>query len=210
VGKSIVDCATLAEADMQRMNNAVTGKGGRFLEAPVSGSKGPAATGTLIFLCAGSEDLFQEIKDTGLKAMGKASHFFSANVGFGTRAKLVVNSLMGTMLSAFGEGLALSEAVGLDPNTMIEVIGQGAISCPMYSLKGPNMIKSQHSPNFPLKHAHKDMALAKDMAALAGVEYSVMNQAESLLRAAREDSDLNIADEDFSAVFEEIRKQSKK
>ena len=27
-GKSIVDCATLAEADMQRMNTAVTGKGG--------------------------------------------------------------------------------------------------------------------------------------------------------------------------------------
>lgn len=112
-------------------------------------------------------------------------------------------------MAAFGEGLALSQAVGLDPNTMIEVIGQGAISCPMYSLKGPKMIESDHAPNFPLKHAHKDMALAKDMAEAAGVEYSVMNQAESLLRAAREDPDLKIADDDFSAVFEEIRKQSK-
>jgi len=28
VGKSIVDCATLAEADMQRMNEAVVAKGG--------------------------------------------------------------------------------------------------------------------------------------------------------------------------------------
>lgn len=37
-GKSIVDCATLAEADMVRMNDAVLGKGGRFLEAPVSGT----------------------------------------------------------------------------------------------------------------------------------------------------------------------------
>jgi 3-hydroxyisobutyrate dehydrogenase-like beta-hydroxyacid dehydrogenase len=36
-GKSIVDCATLAEADMQRMSSAVVAKGGRFLEAPVSG-----------------------------------------------------------------------------------------------------------------------------------------------------------------------------
>lgn len=36
-GKSIVDCATLAEADMARMNKAVVEKGGRFLEAPVSG-----------------------------------------------------------------------------------------------------------------------------------------------------------------------------
>lgn len=180
----------------------------RFLEAPVSGSKAPAATGALIFLCAGSEDLFNEIKDSGLAAMGKASHFFQTQVGYGTRAKLVVNSLMGTMLAAFGEGLALSETVGLDPSKMIEVIGQGAVASPMFSLKGPKMIVKDHGPNFPLKHAHKDMALACEMAKAAGVEYSVMDQAEKIFRAAREDEELNVADEDFSAVFEKIHKES--
>jgi 3-hydroxyisobutyrate dehydrogenase-like beta-hydroxyacid dehydrogenase len=44
-GKSIVDCATLAVADMERLSAQVLGKGGRFLEAPVSGSKAPAAQG---------------------------------------------------------------------------------------------------------------------------------------------------------------------
>jgi len=164
--------------------------------------------GQLIFLCAGSQELFDEIKDNGLKVMGKASHFFGTDVGAGTRAKLVVNSLMGTMLAAFGEGLALSEAVGLDPLKMIEVIGQGAVASPMYALKGPKMVAQDHAPNFPLKHAHKDMALACDMAREAKVEYSVMEGAEKLYRAAREDSELNVADEDFSAVFEEIHKAS--
>ena len=93
----------------------------------MSGSKMPAATGQLIFLCAGSEELFNEILNDGLNAMGKASHFFSKQVRYGTRAKLVVNSLMGTMVAAFGESLALAENVGLDPMKMIEVIGQGAI-----------------------------------------------------------------------------------
>lgn len=207
-GKAIVDCATLAESDMTRMDEAVRGKGGRFLEAPVSGSKGPSAQGSLIFLCAGSEDLFNEIKDNGLKAMGKASHFFKTEVGYGTRAKLVVNSLMGTMLAAFGEGLALSEGMGLDPKTMMEVIGQGAIQSPIFNLKGPKMIVKDHAPNFPLKHAHKDMALACAMAKAANVEYSVMETAEKLFRGAREDLDLNVADEDFSAIFEKIHKES--
>ena len=126
-GKSIVDCATLAESDMVRMNEAVLNKGGNFLEAPVSGSKAPAANGQLIFLCAGSKSLFDDIVENGLNVMGKASHFFSETVGFGTRAKLVVNSLMGTMVAAFSEALALAENTGLDPNKMIEVIGQGAI-----------------------------------------------------------------------------------
>lgn len=207
-GKSIVDCATLAEADMVRMDEAVRGKGGRFLEAPVSGSKGPAHQGSLIFLCAGSDALFDEVEGGGLKAMGKASHFFQTEVGHGTRAKLVVNSLMGTMLAAFGEGLALSEGMGLDPSKMIEVIGQGAIQSPMFNLKGPKMVVGDHAPNFPLKHAHKDMALACEMAESAGVEYSVMNTAEELFRSAREDADLKVADDDFSAVFEKVHKES--
>jgi 3-hydroxyisobutyrate dehydrogenase-like beta-hydroxyacid dehydrogenase len=208
-GHAIVDCATLAEADMQRMSTAINEAGGRFLEAPVSGSKIPALTGALIFLCAGSEELFNEVKDTGLKAMGKASYFFSSEVGAGTRAKLVINSLMGTMLTAFGEGLALSQAVGLDPAVMIEVIGQGAIASPIFALKGAKMIAGDHAPNFPLKHASKDMTLAKEMAEKAGVEYSVMNQAEALLQSATVDPELNLADEDFSAVFEKIHKESK-
>lgn len=140
--------------------------------------------------------------------MGKASHFFKTEVGYGTRAKLVVNSLMGTMLAAFGEGLALSEGMGLDPKIMMEVIGQGAIQSPVFNLKGPKMIVKDHTPNFPLKHAHKDMALACAMAKAANVEYSVMETAEKLFREAREDLDLNVADEDFSAIFEKIHKES--
>lgn len=207
-GKSIVDCATLAEADMKRMDAAVVAKGGRFLEAPVSGSKAPAAMGVLIFLCAGSKSLFDEIVDNGLNVMGKASHYFGAEVGFGTRAKLVVNSLMGTMVAAFGEGLALAENVGLDPTTIIEVISQGAITSPVYGLKGPKMIVKNHAPNFPLKHAHKDMKLACDMAKEAGVEFSVMSSAEGLFARARADQELDVADQDFSAVFEIIHKES--
>jgi 3-hydroxyisobutyrate dehydrogenase-like beta-hydroxyacid dehydrogenase len=152
--------------------------------------------------------LFQEIKDNGLHVMGKASHFFSPEVGAGTRAKLIVNSLMGTMLAAFGEGLAVAESVGLDANKMIEVIGQGAVASPMFGLKGPKMIVGDHAPNFPLKHAHKDMALACDMARKAGVEYTVMESAEKLFRDARENKELAVADEDFSAVYEQIKKAS--
>ena len=174
----------------------------------MSGSKVPAATGTLIFLCAGSKSLLDEIENTCLNVMGKATHYFSSKVGHGTRAKLVVNSLMGTMVAAYGEALALTESVGLDPSTMIEVIGQGAIQSPVYALKGPKMIVKNHEPNFPLKHAHKDMALASNMAQKAGVEYSVMDQAEKLFRDARMDDELNVSDLDFSAVYEKIHKES--
>jgi 3-hydroxyisobutyrate dehydrogenase-like beta-hydroxyacid dehydrogenase len=166
--------------------------------------------GQLIFLCAGSESVYQDpIVQSSLRAMGKAQHYFGTDVGRGTRAKLVINSLMGTMMAAFGECLALAESVGLDCDKILDVIGQSAIQCPMYALKGPKMLKHDHDTNFPLQHAHKDMKLAVDMAGDAGVAYSVTECAEKVFRIARADAGLNIAERDFSAVFESIREGSK-
>lgn len=110
---------------------------------------------------------------------------------------------------------------------MLEVFSQGAIATPMYSLKGPKMLAKDHTPNFPLQHAHKDMKLAVDMAKEAGVKYAgeyivylifayhylqsthIMNiiltshavteSAEELFQKARSDEDLKVAEEDFSA-----------
>jgi 3-hydroxyisobutyrate dehydrogenase-like beta-hydroxyacid dehydrogenase len=162
----------------------------------------------LIFLCAGSKTIHDDATvQSALAAMGKATHFFG-DIGNGTRAKLVVNSLMGSMMAAFSESLVLAQSVGLDGSKMLEVIGQGAIQSPMYALKGPKMLKGDHDPNFPLQHAHKDMKLAVDMAKATGVSYGVTEQAEKLFREVREDKELNVAEDDFSAVFEGIHKAS--
>lgn len=102
-GKCIVDCATLSPERMVAIESGVTTKGGQFLEAPVSGSKVPAETGTLIFLCGGSPELYEKATPA-LQAMGKANFLFG-EVGAGSKMKLVVNMIMGTMMSAFAEGM---------------------------------------------------------------------------------------------------------
>ena len=48
----------------------------------------------------------------------------------------------------------------------------------------------------------------KFMAAAAGVEYSVMDSAEKLLKRARESNDGKLADLDFSAVYEQVHATS--
>jgi len=73
-GKQLVDCATLAPEDMARLSAQVVERGGRFLEAPVTGSKVPARDGQLVFLTAGDEALFHTAQ-RDLAAMGKASLF---------------------------------------------------------------------------------------------------------------------------------------
>ena len=70
------------------------------------------------------------------------------------------------------------------------------------------MVAGDHAPNFPLKHSCKDMTLARAMAKKAGVEFTVNDQAEALYRKAKEDTELNVADEDFSAIYKLVQKES--
>ena len=75
-GKSYIDCSTVDEGCAQKIAAAVSEKGGRYLEAPVSGSKGPAENGQLIFLCAGDQSLYDEVLGPHLvPCMGKMSKF---------------------------------------------------------------------------------------------------------------------------------------
>lgn len=53
---------------------AITGKGGRYLEAQVQGSKTEAEEGTLVILAAGDRSLFDDCQSC-FEAMGKNSFY---------------------------------------------------------------------------------------------------------------------------------------
>eukprot|EP00171_Calliarthron_tuberculosum_P013811 IDg13811t1 len=118
--KAFVDCSTLTEDDMASTAAVAAKRGATFLEAPVSGSKGPAEQGSLIFLCGGDRALFDTVAPA-LDAMGKRS-FYLGDVGAGTRMKLVVNQVMGATLVALAEGIALSEAIGVGVPDLLDVL----------------------------------------------------------------------------------------
>ena len=108
---------------------AVAEAGGRFLEAPVPGTKKPAEDGTLIILCAGDESLYAEVGPL-LDLMGKKRVFLGA-VGRAARMKLVVNMIMGGMMASFCEGLALADRGGLDASDLLDVLANwGAAGVP--------------------------------------------------------------------------------
>lgn len=198
-GKSYIDVSTVDPSTSGHIAEAVKIAGGRFLEAPVSGSKKPAEDGTLVFLCSGDESLYHEAAPA-LQLMGKKSFYFK-EVGQGAQMKLVINMIMGTMMTAFGEGLALGEKAGLDMPDILEVLTQGAIDNPMFRLKGPQMAKNNFPTAFPLKHMQKDIRLALQL----GDEYAqplfTAAAANNLYLKTREAGG---ADEDFSAVFKAI------
>lgn len=205
-GKIIVDCATLTPERMMEEQRVIASKGGLFLEAPVSGSKVPAENGQLIFLCGGDQAVFEsaDVK-AGLESMGKASFLFGP-AGQGTRVKLVVNMIMGAMMTTLAEGAALADAADIPLDKLLQVLDLGAMANPLFKMKGANFMNDKHDPHFPLKHAQKDMKFALSMGDKYELEMPTIKASNEVFVRAL---DAGKGDEDMSAVYTVAKKARK-
>jgi len=199
-GRGYIDMSTVDAGTARRIASAVVGRGGRYLEAPVSGTKKPAEDGTLIILAGGDRSLFDDAA-TPLGKMGKKI-LYLGEAGTGARMKLVVNMIMGGMMAAFCEGLALGEKGGLAFDDILEVLGAGALANPMFKGKGELIRRGEYPVAFPLKHMQKDLRLALalgDELAQPLPGAAAANEAFKRARAR------GLGDADFSALFEVIK-----
>lgn len=194
-GRGYVDMSTVDAGTSRAIAAAAAAAGGRFLEAPVSGTRGPAEQGTLVILAAGDRPLY-EAALPALEAMGKL-HLFLGETGQAARLKLVVNMIMGGMMTAFSEGLALADRAGLASGDLLQVLAAGALANPMFAGKGPLMAAGRDDPAFPLKHAQKDLRLALQLGQELGQPLATAAAANGLFLQARQ---AGLADRDFSAV----------
>ena len=199
-GKGYVDMSTVDATTSRRIGAAVIARGGRFLEAPVSGSKKPAEEGTLVILTGGDRSLYDEAMPA-FEKMGQKV-LYLGETGNGANMKLVVNMVMEGMMAAFCEGLSLGEKAGLGLADMIDVLGAGALANPMFKLKGELIIKGEFPTAFPLKHMQKDLRLAVALGdQLNHPLYSAAAANEGFKRA----KEMGLGDEDFTAVYKAVR-----
>ncbi|MSN26922.1 MAG: NAD-binding protein [Geobacter sp.] len=199
-GRGYIDMSTVDDKTSCAIATAITKAGGRFLEAPVSGTKKPAEDGTLIILTAGEQSLYDEAA-AALDKMGKLRLYLGA-VGQGARMKLVVNMIMGGMMISFCEGMALGQKGGLDGSQILAVLDAGALANPMFSGKGPMLLAGDFPTSFPLKHMQKDLRLAVALGDELGQPLHSSAAANETFKQACAAGD---ADRDFAAVYKVIQ-----
>ena len=197
--RGYVDMSTVDAGTAREIGAAISQKGGSFLEAPVSGSKKPAEDGTLIILAAGDRELFDRALPL-FEKMGKKS-LYLGELGRGAEMKLIVNMMMGGMMTILCEALALADKAGLASADLLEVVDAGAMANPMFKMKGAQIAQGAFAPAFPLKHMQKDLRLAVALGDTLGQPlYSAAAANESFKKAKA----LGLSDKDFCAVFRAI------
>jgi glyoxylate/succinic semialdehyde reductase len=136
--------------------------------------------------------------------------FYLGDAGAGAHMKLIVNMIMASMLTSLAEGLELAQAAGVSKESLIDVIGEGAMACPMFALKGPAMASDppKYQTAFPLKHQAKDLRLAMALAEEFGVPEGRLRLSKEANELFAEANEIGLGDADFSAVQEAVRRSS--
>ncbi len=129
-----------------------------FVDAPVSGSKGPAESGQLLVLASGPPEA-QPIVAPAFDAIGRKTVWLG-EAGQGTRMKLVVNAYMSVLIEGVAEALVLARQLGIDAAQLQEVIEGGPLDAPIADAKLHKMGTGDFAPEFPLEWALKDINLA--------------------------------------------------
>jgi 3-hydroxyisobutyrate dehydrogenase len=131
-----------------------------FVDAPVSGSKGPAESGQLLILTSGPPEA-QPIVAPAFGAIGRKAVWLGA-AGQGTRMKLVINAYMSVLIEGVAEALVLARRLGIDAAQLEECIEGGPLDAPIADAKLHKMESGNFAPEFPLEWALKDINLAID------------------------------------------------
>jgi 3-hydroxyisobutyrate dehydrogenase len=133
-----------------------------FVDAPVSGSRGPAESGQLLILASGPPAA-QAIVSPAFSAIGRKTVWLGP-AGQGSRMKLVVNAYMSILIEGVAEALELAGSLGVDPARLDEVIEGGPLDAPIADAKLHKMERGDFAPEFPLEWALKDVDLALEAA----------------------------------------------
>jgi 3-hydroxyisobutyrate dehydrogenase len=129
-----------------------------FVDAPVSGSKGPAEAGQLLILASGPAAA-QPVLGPAFAAIGRKTVWLG-QAGQGSAMKLAVNAYMSVLIEGVAEALELAAALGIDPAALDEAIEGGPLDAPIADAKLHKMQRADFAPEFPLEWALKDVDLA--------------------------------------------------
>jgi 3-hydroxyisobutyrate dehydrogenase-like beta-hydroxyacid dehydrogenase len=200
-GQVIADSSTISPSATRQFAERVHAKGAQWVDAPVTGSKAGAESGTLIFIVGGDESAIEKLKPL-FAAMGK-KFFRMGETAKGQAAKLVMNLQIAMIYEGFAEALTLATKLGVDAEALVPLIQASMVNSGVVEYKAPFVLKRDFSPNFPLRLMRKDLRLALEAAKEARVKLPGLETVEEIYDMATEDGHENL---DYAATLTLLEK----
>ncbi|QKH38994.1 NAD(P)-dependent oxidoreductase [Achromobacter pestifer] len=167
-GKTIILMATVAPSYSRDLASAVVEAGGRYIEAPLSGSRAPAESAQLVVLASAPEDAWIGDAMPVFDAIGKRV-LRCGTVPTAMRMKLANQLLLIATFEAISEATHFARESGLAVNLFLEMAMAGPLANDVLRMKAPKLLVDDFEQQAPIRHVFKDIGLVCDEAEQRGL-----------------------------------------
>ena len=192
-GGLVIDHSTVSADTARQAAKLLAVRDIGFIDAPVSGGVEGAVNGRLSVMMGGTAASADRARP--VLECYSAKQTLMGNVGAGQATKAVNQVLVAGIAEAVCEGLALGEALGLDPERLLPTLGAGAAGSWFLEKRGASMLRDEFAVGFKLALLHKDLKIVEAMAAAAGIHTDGVARAlddyAELMRRGHGDDDIS-------------------
>lgn len=164
-GKFWIDLTTSSPKLMRELAAEFRARGGRPVDAPVTGSVDSAIRGDMPMFVGGEDEDVEKVRPI-IESMGELRRV--GPYGNGYVAKLVNNQLWKIHAAAIGEAMVAAKLSGLDPDVWWEAMKGGAADSFVMQHDVPSIFAGHYDPSFPIALCLKDLSLIEEMLAETG------------------------------------------
>ncbi|MET8946800.1 NAD(P)-dependent oxidoreductase [Streptomyces sp. NPDC004542] len=150
-GRTVVHMGTTSAEYSRHLEAEVRAAGGRYVEAPVSGSRLPAERGELVVMLAGEETAVETVRPLLSPLCREA--FVCGPAPAALLMKLSVNLFLITLVTGLTEAFHFAERQGLDRRLFLDVLDAGPMASGVSRMKAPKL----HARDFAVQAAAVDV-----------------------------------------------------
>jgi putative dehydrogenase len=203
-GLVVAELSTLPIPVKERNRDALAAGGIALLDCPLSGTGSQAMTRDLAIYASGERAAYDRAEPV-FKRFGRVTHYLGA-FGNGSKMKFVANLLVAIHNVASAEAMVLGMKAGLDPETIVKVIGSGAGTSRVFELRAPMMADAVYQPaTMKIDIWQKDMSIIGEFARSLGVATPTFSASAPVYDQAQE---AGLGPDDTAAVCAVLEKDA--
>jgi 3-hydroxyisobutyrate dehydrogenase len=143
-GRTVVNMSSVEPVYSCGLEKDTKDVGGRFVEAPVSGSRVPAESGQLVAMVAGDQSVVADVSPL-LRPMCHEV-VFCGSAGSALRMKLVANIFMLALATGLAEAVHFADRQRLDRQLVQTVLNASAMASAFSRMKLAKLVADDYSP----------------------------------------------------------------
>ena len=201
--RTIVHMGTTSPAYSRGLQADIRSAGGRYVEAPVSGSCKPAEAGQLVAMLAGDADAVEALRP--LLAPMCRETMVCGPVPNALLMKLSVNLFLIALVTGLAEAVHFAQRNGLDLSQFLAVLNAGPMASDVSRVKAPKLIDRDFAVQAAISNVLENNRLIAEAARENGIASPLLDVCHALYGEAL---GLGLGEADMVAVLRAIEARS--